>query len=487
VGAVLDRFDLRDRIIGLPGDADLTRRLVESQPDRIPEYLTMLDSVGQLLSESKSSPVADTVVEPARPVQGGRRLRVLVVSWETPSRYHGGGVYLTRMLEGLAVHHDVTLIHTFGLDEVGHVDALRPYLKRIVSVPRNAQPSAYRGAGMFPQRLYDGYVPELRRIIELEASTGAYDLVDYEYSALGPYVVSGFPSVLTIHEMGYTALLTSAFREASTADEAFAGLDEFIRLLHYNVCELPRLTPNLITLTAEDANALKRFNASANLYTSPTGVDINYFAEVARLRDADESPSGPPTLVYVGNYQHPPNVHAVLFFAKEVMPTLRQRHPDLEFHVMGTRAPAEIKALDGVDGVRLLGFVEDLRPAFARALAYVAPLTTGTGMRIKVAEALAAGLPLVATRLATRGLALEDGVHFLEAEGAPSFVRAINRVIERCAEATAIARRGQDLVRRHHGWDAAVQRRNDIWHALVRETAERPGARPRNEQAHPSA
>jgi glycosyltransferase involved in cell wall biosynthesis len=459
VTTLLDRFELRDRIIDLSNDRELTERLVEAQPERVPEYLGMLDAVYQRLQgEAPEGRVTQPEKHLARP------LRVLVVTWETPSRYHGGGVYLTNMLAGLGQQHEITLVHTYGVDEIGHVDAVRPHVRRVISIPRTYRPAAYRGSGMFPQQLYDGYIPELHRVVELEATSGAYDLIDYEYSALGPYVIPGVPSVFTVHEMGYTALLNSAFRKARALDTVLPELDRLIRTFYYNTCELPALSPRLMTLTPEDADALTRFSPTATVYTSPTGVDVDHFAEAAEVAP---DPEDPPAIVYVGNFQHPPNIVAVTFFAREIMPLVRRSHPKAEFHVIGSRAPSEIRELDGENGVRVIGFVEDLRPWLSGAAAYVAPLFTGTGMRIKVLEALAAGVPFIGTDLSVRGLPLEDNVHYLAANDIAGFVRAVSFAIEHPTAARAIARRAATLVGERFSWEAAVQQRDAIWQTVV--------------------
>jgi hypothetical protein len=175
-GTVLDKLEVRPKILGLSNDRELTARLLEQQTERVPDFVDMLGTVAHKL---RGAGPPRRRWEPTTITQR-KRLRVLFATWEVPSRYHGGGVYLRNLLMRLGALHDVTLVHTFGVDEVGHVDSLRPYLNRIVSVPRVFRPAQYRGAGRFPSHLYDVYLPELRRILEHEAGSGRYDLVDYE-------------------------------------------------------------------------------------------------------------------------------------------------------------------------------------------------------------------------------------------------------------------------------------------------------------------
>jgi hypothetical protein len=73
------------------------------------------------------------------------------------------------------------VVHSVGIDEIGHVDVLRPFVERVISVPRVHGSTTFRGTGEFPASLYENYIPEMRRVIELELASGRYDLVDYEY------------------------------------------------------------------------------------------------------------------------------------------------------------------------------------------------------------------------------------------------------------------------------------------------------------------
>jgi glycosyltransferase involved in cell wall biosynthesis len=335
------------------------------------------------------------------------------------------------------------------------------HVKRLIPIARVSASAKYRGEAQLPKYLYDTYIPELRRVIELELASGAYDLVDYEYATMGPYVVPGVPSVLTVHETGYTSLLSSAFGSPRSVESTVADLDNLVRDFHYFTSGLPSLCNNLVTLTEEDACAITAFS-DARVYTNPGGVEI----DEAKARVAGEH-AAPPVLAYVGSFQHPPNARAALFFATEVMPELRLQYPGAEFRVYGTRVPPELNDLDGKHGVRVLGFVEDLRGALRSATALVAPIFTGTGMRMKVLEALGAGALVVGTDLAMRGLAAIDRRHFYRANTATEFVRAIEHVVEHPAEAQAIARAGQALVAATHSWESVVRRRAAIWHSVV--------------------
>lgn len=460
LGALVDRFELRAKIAESVTNQELLARLAERQPERVPELIERIRAIGRAIrGEQNREPV-----EPRKRALD-RRLKVLVATWESPGPGHGGGVLLTETLKRLGERHDITLVHTHGIDEVGHVDELRRHVSRIVSVQRLHLPGAYRNALAFPLHNYENYVAELRRVIELELLSGHYDLVDYEYAEMGLYVVPSVPSVLTVHEVGHTAIASSAFRSVRSLDDAIGDLDNFVRNFHYVTHDLPSLCPHLITLTQEDAFAISRFSPNARVYSNPGGVSV----------DATRSPIlqvASPAIAYVGNYQHPPNVDAALFLAEQVMPELRVRFPDIKLRLYGPGAPARIQALDGQGGIVVEGFVNDLRDRLRQATAVVAPIFTGAGQRIKVLDAFGAGALVVATDLAMRGLDLKDGEQYYRANSAREFVQCLERVMSDPEQAARVASAGQARAAEAHGWAASVERREAIWMEALEKAAQ---------------
>jgi GT2 family glycosyltransferase len=134
-------------------------------------------------------------------------------------------------------------------------------------------------------------------------------------------------------------------------------------------------------------------------------------------------------LVFVGGYQHTPNVDAVKFMVAEIMPLLRQRLPGVRFYAVGSKPPEEIKAL-ACEDVVITGFVKDLNPLLDKMRVSVAPLRYGAGIKGKIGTAMTVGLPVVASSLAAEGMSLTDGENILIADDPESFMAAIVNLYE---------------------------------------------------------
>lgn len=134
-------------------------------------------------------------------------------------------------------------------------------------------------------------------------------------------------------------------------------------------------------------------------------------------------------LLFVGNFRHRPNEDGVRFFIREVLPRVRRELPGVELLLVGDAAPPEFAQLSE-EGVRLLGYVPDLDPLFARARVFVAPLRFGAGIKGKIGEALAYAVPVVTTTIGAEGMSLRDGEEALIADTAEEFAAAVVRLYQ---------------------------------------------------------
>ena len=163
----------------------------------------------------------------------------------------------------------------------------------------------------------------------------------------------------------------------------------------------------------------------------------------------DLKPDVPPAedrsgVLFVGGFEHPPNTDAALRLVREVMPTVWRELGPVPVKIVGSSPPSELKALAS-DEVEVTGWVHDLQPLLDQARALVAPLSYGAGMKGKVTQALAAGLPVVTTTIGAEGLARVSGEHMLIADGDDELAQHVIRVIQDPDLWQRLSRSGQQL------------------------------------------
>jgi O-antigen biosynthesis protein len=161
-------------------------------------------------------------------------------------------------------------------------------------------------------------------------------------------------------------------------------------------------------------------------------------------------------IIFIGGFQHPPNVDAVLFLAREIFPRVRDRLPDVVLQVIGPDAPPEVLELDS-PSIQVLGFVPDVRPLFDQARVSVAPLRFGAGVKVKVNQSMALGVPTVVTSVAAEGMYLVHDQNAMIADDPDSFADAAVRLWTSRELWEKVSTQGLESIREHFSVEAAAK------------------------------
>ena len=233
-----------------------------------------------------------------------------------------------------------------------------------------------------------------------------------------------------------------------------AGLSAKLRLMKL-MLELAReeraLCPRAkyCLLSSEaDARALRRVVPTARVGVLANGVDAEWFQPSV----ASESPRS-DTLVFVGNLAHPPNVAAVLHFARRVWPLVRQARPTARWQVVGANPPLAVLALTTDPRISVSGYVADVRPYLEGAAVVVSPLVSGGGIKNKVLEPWAMRKAVVATPLGCAGLQARDGDNIVIAGDPAAFARRTLELLDNPARAARLGQAGWRTAVDHYSWD----------------------------------
>lgn len=163
-----------------------------------------------------------------------------------------------------------------------------------------------------------------------------------------------------------------------------------------------------------------------------------------------------PVVLFIGGFRHPPNAAAVHWFANEVWPRIRGVIAQARWIIAGSDVPADVAVLHGHDGIDVRGFVASTAPLLDEAEVSIAPLTYGGGMKGKVSEALAAGMPLVTTQWGCQGLERGAGSAFLVADAPEAFADAVVTLLQNEALRERLGHGARQLARDTCTIDVAV-------------------------------
>ncbi len=268
---------------------------------------------------------------------------------------------------------------------------------------------------------YHPFTTSVREVIEAEVSNGLFDVVvlcrAYIADRYMPIVRELVPAAKVIFYPVDLHFLREERQAKLSGDRRQITAAQISRLTE--LASVNSADSTLVHSTAErDLLARDAPGAKTHLLPLTRAVPATLTAP---------GPEGRRDIIFIGTYQHPPNADAAIFFAKEVWPLVRWRLPEARFLVVGSAVTPEVSALAG-DGVEVVGFVQELGPVLDNMRVSVAPLRYGAGLKGKVATALQAGLPTVATSMAAEGMALEDGRDILLAETAQELADAVVRL-----------------------------------------------------------
>jgi sugar transferase (PEP-CTERM/EpsH1 system associated) len=232
---------------------------------------------------------------------------------------------------------------------------------------------------------------------------------------------------------------------ASTANPAKKFIAARTSTLLYQMEQdaLNSFSAHIVVSELERDKLVKRA-PEAEIQVIPNGVDTVAFAR----RDTSSSP---PSLLFVGSMDYHANSEAVLWFCHEIWPKIAAEFPSLHFKIVGRNPPPSVKAL-AADRIIVTGTVEDVRPYYHEAFSVVVPLRVGGGTRLKILEAMAAGVPVISTRLGAEGIAAEDGKQILLADTPADMASAIRALLNEPSLASSLRDSARTLVETRYDW-----------------------------------
>lgn len=219
----------------------------------------------------------------------------------------------------------------------------------------------------------------------------------------------------------------------------------------------------VIAVTEADRLTLLSELPGLDVTVIPTGQDVSWLNTPPERK----MPPRNAGVLFCGHFRHNPNVDAVLYLAREIWPLVKAGRPDATLTLLGGSPPEEVAALAKIPGVEVPGWVDDLRPYYNRERVALVPLRFGSGIKAKIIEAVACGLPTVTTPIGAEGLTLEPGVdYYVEDDSKALAARTVDLLNdeEMYDSFSARARAAADA----YDWERLYGRFREIYWGLLR-------------------
>ena len=392
-------------------------------------------------------------------------LRVLFVSpYPVCPPVHGGAVFMLGTCRNLAPRTELHVIVV--LDRPDQRDAhaeLAGLAASVEFIDRDpARPRQF--ASILPRAVREFASDDLKWLIHRKIFLDSIDVVQLEYLPLGQYAgrFERLVSVLFEHDIYFQSIARSLGTVRGLWGKLTAGW-EYMRALRYELRLLPRLDRIQVCSRANGDYLLRYLPAVAGR------VDAGYRAGIEPGR-YEFRPRGrePNTMLFLGSFRHLPNLSALRWMVEEVLPRVLERAPEAKLVVVGSDPPPPQTLPAPRAAVEFRGFVEDVREPLGRYAVFVCPVRTGSGVRVKLLEAFAAGIPVVSTRLGAEGLAETDGDICALADDPGAFAAGIVEILQDPEAGAAMAERARRRLEAE--WD--IERMTAAMVDCYRRTAE---------------
>jgi len=398
-------------------------------------------------------------------------MNVLILTQVLPYPPDSGPKVKTwNVIKYLAARYSVTLVSFVRGDQSRDIEVLERYC-RVYTTPM--QRGVTRDAWAMMQSLISGQPwmmvrddrLTMRKLIDKITSQEHFDVVHADQLNMAQYAwrVPNVKRVLDAHNALW--LLYKRLWQTMPPGPRKWILGRDWRLLKEYEGKMCLAFDGVVAVSHEDEKALQEAMHSAGgqnkqITVIPIAVDIDEIPTIPRDENANH-------ILHIGTMYWQPNIDAVEWFIGQVFPLIKAEKPDAQFDVLGARPPQELLAMNGnSSGIHVTGYVADPTAFVSKAGAMVVPLLAGGGMRVKILNALAQGLPVVTTSLGCEGIDVVPGVHLLVADEPSDFARAVLRLLDNPAYATELGRNGRKLIETQYDYRQAYQPLDAVYSSI---------------------
>ncbi len=399
-----------------------------------------------------------------------KRLKILMLVPFLPNiQTSGGQTRWYNIIKHLSKEHEITL---FSLkkdeSEKKFIPELKKYCKKVRVFSRPKSPWTLKNIllaelGFYPLVVIRNFSASERRAVKQELEKEKYDLIHAEAFYVMPHIPeSDVPTILVEQTIEYMVYKHYVDNEVLLILKPFYLLDVF--KLKYWEKYYWKKADKLVSVSHEDRQAMQELIPGVKVDIIPNGVDTDYYtAKKVAKKD-------PARIMYgVTNFEWLQNVEAVDLLINEVWPTIHKEEPGVILWIVGRKIPERIvKLAKERDDIEITESIEDARDAYLSSTVMVTPIKGAGGTRLKILEAMAAGLPIVSTSVGVAGLGLEKGKHVLVSDSMSGLAKQTIKIIRDRKSAEKMGKEGQKFVRDNFDWKAITKLHKPIYDDILK-------------------
>ena len=380
----------------------------------------------------------------------------------------GGQTRWYNIIKYLSKKHDITLFSLAkDTSEQKFIPELKKYCKKVMVFDRPKKPWTLRNVllsvfGPFPLLVIRNLSLQERRAVSEELANEKYDLIHAETFYVMPHLArTDVPTILVEQTIWHDVYKHHVETKIPLLLWPFYLYDVF--KVKYWEKHYWTKANKLVAVSQEDRREMLDLIPGINVDIIPNGVDTQFYAAKKIIRKK------PARILYgVSNFEWLQNQEASEILLKNVWPKVKKEVPNVKVWIVGREIPEWIKRLSENDsGVEVTENIPDARDAYASATIMVAPIKGAGGTRLKILEAMAAGLPVVSTSIGVAGLNITNGKQALIADNDEGLAREAIKLLKNPVLAEEIGLKGQIHVHKYFDWKEVVKLHDPIYQEAV--------------------
>jgi polysaccharide biosynthesis protein PslH len=384
-------------------------------------------------------------------------------------RTSGGQTRWYNIIKYLSKDHEITLFSLIKDDnEKQFIPELEKYCKKVCVFKRPKSPWTLRnilltGFSWYPFLVMRNFSLEEKKALAKELTEYEYDVIHAETFYVFPHIPAktSVPSILVEQTIEYQVYLHYVIHEAPFYLKPLFLLD--VLKLQFWEKYYWKKTDRLVAVSPEDKKIMQELIRDIEVDIIPNGVDTKYYVEKKVQKKT------PPRVLYgVTNFEWLQNLEAVNILLDEVWPKVSKGFPAAKLWLAGRKIPQKFVDLAKKrNDIEITESIDDSRDAYLGSTVMVTPIRGSGGTRLKILEALAAGLPIVSTTVGVAGLDLTNKKHALISDNYDTLVDYTIDLLKDPKRAKEIGNAGQEFVRKHFDWKQIVAMHEGIYRKAI--------------------
>lgn len=378
--------------------------------------------------------------------------------------FRGDKLKIYNLTRRLAEKHDLYLVTFYeNRDELNYLKDISPYFKEIelVYLPRwksilQCIPALFTNT---PLQLAYFKSRKMRRMVKWSVDNYNIDVLHTQHLRMSQYTFDiDIPKILDLPDA-----FSLYFKRRSETDRPLINrLIDRIEIKRLAKAEqIVKVYDKVLVCSVEDQKYLMKLHQVNNIDILLNGVDLETF-DIKKGHDYSIS----DTLLFTGNMDYAPNIDAVMYFVKNLWPSIHKQNPSVKLVVAGQRPVDDILKLKS-KAIKVTGFVPDISDLYRSSTLLIAPLRFGAGTQNKVLEAMAMGVPVVCTNIGFAGLQIDNGEGVIMTENFEEFAKQVNQLLSDVDKRREIGEKGFRVARSRFSWDSITNKLEDHFSETV--------------------